>query len=334
MEGETIALPQASSAGALRESLAFWTEFVSRCIRERLDTQRFQTFVRLVHDEHPLPPAAVADLFLRPQPNNCYSLDPRVPPYLQVLSDLGYIDAPAILNALYRYSSSHNLVDSHQPAAEHHDGGDKNDGKNTPPVRWKSSYWVEEVMFFRLCKSVHEGQAVRDTHTALEVVKIVAKWLALFTQASSAFAADLLAQMHNLQLEMESARAAFVPLLLRLTDNPWLLKVIGRNAAKDARKELAENLANFVPTLQLVNAGTEKSITEKLDFFRTEVLAKLDPVDEKKQAADAAMDEMLASTVGLDAFEVREVPIITTRVGMYVYLNASVGLPNHVLESV
>lgn len=98
----------------------------------------------------------------------------------------------------------------------------------------------------------------------------------------------------------------------------------------DSRKELSENLANFVPTLQLVNAGTEKSISEKLDFFRTEVLAKLDPVDEKKQAADAAMDEMLASTVGLDAFDVREVPIITTRVGMYVYLNAAVGLPNNV----
>lgn len=57
------------------------------------------------------------------------------------------------------------------------------------------------------------------------------------------------------------------------------------------------------------------------------MLAKLDPVDEKKQAADAAMNEMLASAVGPDAFDVREVPIITTRVGMYVFLNAAVGLP-------
>jgi mediator of RNA polymerase II transcription subunit 5 len=83
-----------------------------------------------------------------------------------------------------------------------------------------------------------------------------------------------------------------------------------------------------VPTLQLVNAGTEKSIAEKLDFFRNEVLAKLDPIDKKKQAADAAMNDMLDSAVGPDSFEVREVPIITTRVGMYIYLNAAVGFPH------
>lgn len=232
MEGETIAIPQGSSAGVLRESLAFWSEFVDRSIRARLDTDHFQAFVRLVHDEHPLPPAAVADLFLRPQPNNCYSLDPRIPPYLQVLSDLGYIDATSILRALYRYSSSHTFVESQQASAVH-TGEDSKDKKDAP-LRWKSSYWVEEVMFFRLCKSVHEGQAVQDTNTALEVVRIISKWLALFTQASSAFATDLLAQTHNLQMEMESARAAFVPLLLRLTDNPSLLKAIGRPVAKGA----------------------------------------------------------------------------------------------------
>jgi mediator of RNA polymerase II transcription subunit 5 len=286
MDGETIVLPQTSSAAALRTAHAFWSRFVDRCIRERIDNDRFQSLVRLVHDEHPLPPAAVADLFLRPQADNCYSLDPRVPPYLQVLSDLEYIDAPAILRALYRYSSSHTLIESYQvPTHGNGDGNGKgnnegnrnNDDKEqdtgngianvkdtdtaslnanhthngeetkssvekkgsedkksneSVPLRWKSSYWVEEVMFFRLCKSVHEGQAVRDTNTALEVIKIVSKWLALFTQASSAFAADLLAQVHNLQLEMESARAAFVPLLLRLTDNPSLLKVIARPVAK------------------------------------------------------------------------------------------------------
>lgn len=80
-----------------------------------------------------------------------------------------------------------------------------------------------------------------------------------------------------------------------------------------------------MPTLQLVNSGTEKSITEKLELFRSRVLASLDPADrKKKQAADAAMNEMLDSAVGPDAFDVPEAPIITTRVGMYIYLNAVV----------
>ena len=244
---ESKAQSKGGASGPLRESLAFWSRFVDKCISERLDTDRFETLVRLCHDQHQLPGPAIADLFLRPQPNNCYSLDPRVPPYLQVLSDLGYIDTPAILRALYRYSSSHTLVEGQrggangehgahgaQGAGTEPEGDEKNNKKrqDETPIRWKSSYWVEEVIFFRLCKSVHEGQAVQDTSTALEVVKIISKWMALFTTASSAFAADLMAQTQDLQLEMESARAAFVPLLLRLTDNPSLLKVIRKPMAK------------------------------------------------------------------------------------------------------
>lgn len=242
MEGETRAVALSSPSSSMRESLAFWTKFVDKCIRERLDVDHFKTLVRLCYDQHQLPAPAIADLFLRPQPNNCYSLDPRVPPYLSVLGDLGYVDAPAILRALYKYSSSHKLVESPQNGANDEDGedgsgspeGNKADKKKKEKktLHWKSSYWVEEVVFFRLCRQVHEGQAVQDTATALEVIKIVSKWLALFTAAPTAFATDLMSPTHNLQMEMESARAAFVPLLLRLTDNPSVLKVIRKPIAK------------------------------------------------------------------------------------------------------
>lgn len=75
-----------------------------------------------------------------------------------------------------------------------------------------------------------------------------------------------------------------------------------------------------MPTLQL----EVPQITEKLEHFRRETLASLDPVDKKKQAADAAMDELLDSTVGLNHFVVADVPITNTRAGLYIYLNAAV----------
>lgn len=340
--GETkrkVAASSSYGSRRLHQSVNFWAAFVDRCINSRLEPDRFQSLVRTVHTEHPLPGPAIADLFLRPQPNCCYSLDPRVPPYLQALNDLGYIDAPATLRALYRYSSSHRLAQAQRKRQQEHEQQQQHPTKDHETnrddgddiTRWENSYWVEEVIFFRLCKAVHEGRAVRDNKTAFGVLKIVSKWLALFTEASAAFAHDLFTNnaqqaTHSLQMEMESARAAFVPLLLRLTDNPALLRVLAKPGAKHARRELSQNLAAFVPTLQLVNTGTEKSITEKLDFFRTRFLASLDPVDKKKQAADAAMNEMLDSAVGPDAFEISDVPIITTRVGMYAHLNAVVSL--------
>jgi hypothetical protein len=63
---------------------------------------------------------------------------------------------------------------------------------------------------------------------------------------------------------------------------------------------------------------------DKLEIFRTEVLAPLDPVDKNKQAANAVMDDLLDSTVGLDSFVIPDIPISNTRAGLYVYLSASV----------
>ena len=90
MDGRTGAL------GALRSSVVFWSDFIARCVAQRLETDRFESYVRLVHEKQPLPAAVIADLFLRPQPSNHDSLDPRVPPYVQILTRLGYVDTPAV----------------------------------------------------------------------------------------------------------------------------------------------------------------------------------------------------------------------------------------------
>lgn len=89
----------------------------------------------------------------------------------------------------------------------------------------------------------------------------------------------------------------------------------------DVRKEMSAGLASFVPTLQLV-----PQITDKLEQFRTEILACSDPADKKKQATNAAMDELLDSAVGLDNFVVADIPVSNTRAGLYIYLNAAVSL--------
>ena len=77
-----------------------------------------------------------------------------------------------------------------------------------------------------------------------------------------------------------------------------------------------------MPALQLV-----PEIADKLELFRTEILASSDPVDKKKQVANAAMDELLDSTVGLENFVVTPISVSNTRAGLYIYLNAAVSVP-------
>lgn len=226
----------AQNRRVLRESAAAWSEFMRRCISQRLETDRFQQFVPIVHAKNPLAPIFVADIFLKPQPSNDVSLDPRIPPYLQVLTQLGDVDAPSILQTLYKYSSLHALPLHPQPG----DAANE-DSKNGPQHKrlWRSSSWAEEVMFYHVIRTVVEGSAFRDTRAALVLVRIVCKWMNLFNSAFTAFPADVLGQVQNSQVrdEMDVARAAFVPLLLRLVETPALVKAISKPYAKGTTRQ-------------------------------------------------------------------------------------------------
>lgn len=228
-----------SAGEALRDSIKYWSDFISKCLTKRLDAGPFGDYVRLVFSKHQLPPEIIADFFLRPQKTNCVSPDPRIPPYISVLTQLRYVDAASILRALYRYSSLHAQIPTQDQ--QQHDGGvngeegeeeTKRDHKRPPLTRWKSSSWLEEVMFYHVIKLVVEGTAFKDSRTALEFVYIISKWMSLFAVASNSMAADMLLQDPQVRHEMEVSRAAFVPLLLRLVDNAALVKVISHPAAK------------------------------------------------------------------------------------------------------
>ncbi|KAG5978763.1 hypothetical protein E4U55_005966 [Claviceps digitariae] len=323
-----------SARRALRDAAQYWSKFVAKCILQRLEIKRFNEFIPLVHSQHPLPPILVAELFLRPQPDNDVSLDPRIPPYIQALSQHGYIDAPSILRALYKYSSLHSQLGltAAQSGTQHSrvnkEGQTCANGANEKrPLRcWRSSSWVEEVMFYHVIKTMVEGTAFRDTRAALQLCHVISKWMELFTLVSSSFAADVMGdpqQNHQLRDDLEVARAAFLPLLLRLVETPLLVKAIGKPFAKGIRKYFSKSLSRFIQTLQ------PAPFVDRLELFRTDTLAKLDPIDKKNQAAaNAAMDELLETTVGLDNFVIQDMPISNTRAALYIYLNASlVGRP-------
>ncbi|KAJ0162233.1 Mediator of RNA polymerase II transcription subunit 5 [Colletotrichum tanaceti] len=305
--------------GVQRAALEQWSDFIAKSLAHRLDPDKFETYVPFLQVKHPLPPVAVADLFLRPQPHNRESLDPRVPRYLQVLSNLNYIDTPSILKALFRYSTSRaHSRDAAQPA----DG----DVQRPNVLHWGSSYAAEEVMFYRLTKSVAQGTAIQNTGSGLEIASIMAKWIALFTDAATAFTVDVMGQLHNSQVreEMESARAAFVALLLGVCENQVVLKAMSKPEAQGTRKALSESLANFVPTI-MQSAGP---IATRLDMFRTSTLAGFEPVDEQKNKSNAEIEDLFDSTVALENFVISELPIVNSRAGLYIYLNAAlVGRP-------
>ncbi|KAK8041323.1 Mediator of RNA polymerase II transcription subunit 5 [Apiospora phragmitis] len=307
------------------QAMDVWARFLDQCLTQRIDEDVFASKVAVLSARSPLPPAAAADILLRPQPANRDSLDPRVPRYMHVLIERRLIDTPSILDALYKYSTSHDQAEATGGQHHHHHhhlAASALHAEHAPAgLRWKSSYGQEETIFYRLTKANGLGTCVRSAKESLAVCKAIARWMVLFTAAAAAFSQEeMTGQLHLAESrdDMETSRAAFVMLLLGVCENQIVLKALSRPFARDARKALSESLASFVPSI-MQNAS---QIAARLEFFRTETLASFEPADKKKEAANAEIDDILDSTMGLDNFVIPELPISNSRAGLYIYLNA------------
>ncbi|KAF2966809.1 hypothetical protein GQX73_g6752 [Xylaria multiplex] len=296
-----------------------WARYLSQCLTSRLDPEEFGSYVPLLYNKHPLLPVVIADICLRPQPSNHESLDPRISRYLEILTQRKLVDTPSILNTLYKYSTSQIYL--HSTAGADHQDQDQ----DKTPLRWASSYTPEEVLFYRLSKAVRLGNGINNTGEALSVCVLMARWMTMFTTASTAFAQDVMGQLQNTSREeMEAARAAFVMLLLSVCENHFVLRGLSRAAAKDVRRVLSEALTSFIPSI-LQNSS---QIASRLELFRTETLASFEPVDKDKKVVPNMDFEDLESSMALDSIAIPELPISNSRAGLYIYLNASlVGRP-------
>ncbi|KAI0514419.1 mediator of RNA polymerase II transcription subunit 5 [Xylaria bambusicola] len=299
-----------------------WARYLSQFLNSRLDPEEFESYVPLLYNKHPLPPVLIADIFLRPQPSNHESLDPRISRYLEVLTQRKLVDTPSILNALYRYSTSQMYLHS---AGAHGQDQDTENALNQAPLRWASSYTPEEVLFYRLSKAVRLGSGIKTTGEALGICVLMARWMTMFTTASTAFAQDVMGQLHNTSREeMEAARAAFVMLLLSVCENHFALRGLSRPSARDVRRVLSESLTSFIPSI----LQSSSQIASRLELFRTETLASFEPIDKDKKVVSNIDFDDLESSMVLDSIVIPELPISNSRAGLYIYLNASlVGRP-------
>ncbi|KAJ2987042.1 hypothetical protein NUW58_g4724 [Xylaria curta] len=320
--GTTTGNPTSDPNRSSTSSRGHWTRYLSQCLNSRIDSDEFDSHVPILYAKHPLPPAVIADIFLRPQPSNHESLDPRISRYLQVLSQHQLVDTSSILNGLYRYSTSQRFL---HPAGT--DGRDRDPTQHRHPtsLRWASSYNSEEILFYRLSKAVRLENRIKNTGEALGICVHVARWMTMFTTASAAFAQDVMGQLQNTSREeMEAARAAFVMLLLSVCENHLVLRGLGRPAAKDVRRILSESLTSFIPSI----LQSSSQIASRLELFRTDTLASFEPVDKDKKEVSSMDIDDLESSMALDSVVIPELPISNSRAGLYIYLNASlVGRP-------
>lgn len=83
-------------------------------------------------------------------------------------------------------------------------------------------------------------------------------------------------------------------------------------------------MTEFVPLL----LQSSPQNAQRLDVFRTQTLPTILPVDKKQRAANAEINDILDSAIGMgiDSIVVPELPVVNSRAGLYIYLNSLVSI--------
>jgi mediator of RNA polymerase II transcription subunit 5 len=321
-----------------------WTWFLKCCFLERVAPDRFAALVDVHFDVHryPLPEVVVADILLGPIDDRDYRIDQKVPFYLQQLLKQQYVDIPAVLRALFKYSTIHSrvadLAAGNGPDKESQndqDGGDGHQKKKKEIRRWKGSYRDEELIISRLAKKVKEGSAFKTCRSVIQVSRVLAAWMPLLAEAAADFSRDPFGTLSGMQGrktyrtlqglqvmdETERSRKALILFLAAFSDDPWVRLTLAQPFCKGTCKMLADALRRFMPWVMQVSYD----LAMRLDQFRTETLYTHLPA-EKKEADEAT--SYMDGLVNLDNVQIPEVPVVNSRAGLYIYLSAAlVGRP-------
>lgn len=261
-------------------------------------------------------------------------MDPRVPGYLVELLKEGIVDITAALRVLRRWSGWNGIEDAVKR------------GERRP---WRKSAYGDEAVLYSLTKLIGQREHGPDGEKgATDLVRATTEWASMLAGVQVAIAtgdgSDEDNKIQELQIEISNMRIAFGTFLVGVQECPEVLGALQRGCPKGMSrmkqgvllvmnemptmlmaclaiiKEFSQALAIFTPTLL-----NSQAIAQRIELFRTTTLVPLEPVDKKMQAANDEMNEILESAgLGIDSVPVVDLPLQTTRAGLYVYLNSLV----------
>ena len=301
-----------------------WTKFLSHSLATRLDTEPFESHVQLLAAKHPLSPAHISDLFLRPTETNDACLDPRIPRYVQAMLGLELVTVSSVLRALHRYSTFGIQVESaHNDASNGKEAQSGEKEKKSKWKRWTLSYAADEMLFYRMAKHIASGSTPRNIQQAVELILVCIQWMELVTAAASAQHEILNLGAHGNAEEISATIMALGTVLAAVIDNAYIIQAISKGSApKGTGKQLSKTLADFVPLL----LQSSPQSAARLELFRTQTMVEIEPLDKKEIAASKEIDAILDEGIGLgiDSVVVADLPTMNSRAGLYVYLNSLV----------
>ncbi|KAF5879332.1 putative mediator of rna polymerase ii transcription subunit 5 protein [Botrytis fragariae] len=301
-------------------AIANWQTLLNNSLASRLDFEPFTDYIRILYSRNPLPSQYICEIFLRPDKYNDIHVDPRVLRYVQILLAEGFIDCAGILRVLLRYSSLWSYMQDGHMHSEANNGADKTKRVKGGNRRWKMSYSAEEMMLYRLAKTVSTGIRPKNVQEAVDLLMICIQWMDMVATSMGRGAHEILDIEAHVE-EIGMVGMALGTLMVAVVGNAKILGAIQNGRCpKGTGIDLGKAMAGFVPLL----LQSSPQNVQRLDVFRTQTLITILPVDKKERVANAEINEILDSTIGMniDNIVVADLPTINSRAGLYIYFNS------------
>lgn len=206
-------------------AIATWQKLLNNSLASRLDPEPFTDYIRILSSRNPLPSPYICEIFLRPDTYNDITIDPRVLRYIQILLAEGLVDCAGILRGLLKYSSLWSYRQDAHIQNETHNGREKVRRVKEGSKRWKNSYAAEEMMLYRLAKTVATGVRPKNVQEAVDLLVVCIQWMNMVSLGMGQGAHEILDMGAHVE-EIGMVGMALGTLMVAVVGNSKILEVL------------------------------------------------------------------------------------------------------------
>ncbi|PWY86256.1 mediator of RNA polymerase II transcription subunit 5 [Aspergillus heteromorphus CBS 117.55] len=288
-----------------------WGIFLRRCLLHRIDAAEFKSLTRLLLQRCPIAEAPLLDVLLETRLATGIKWDPLLPLYIDCLCKMGLVQTSTVLNCLLKYSSIH---DKPQPP-----------GQEAVQIKQRQKCYtlmtdirvVQDAML-----SVSTGTTPKTFSEAICIFNAIVDWI----QAVVAWHNGHMDASHQTGGLMGSPDAVSLfeslgILLAALSGTGKGLEVLSAVSHEALKIKLGQALSAYLPLCVEVSLP----LRNRLDSLQKEFGLFGEPPSK-------ALDVSMMGNVNVNALQfedsVMDGPMINSRAGLYVYINAMlVGRP-------
>ncbi|KAL1961468.1 hypothetical protein VTN77DRAFT_1841 [Rasamsonia byssochlamydoides] len=293
-------------------SVEEWRKLLHQCLIRRIDANEFKTLAKLLLRRAPLAEASLLDVVLESRAVINAQWDPLVPAYIDTLTKQGTVRIPTVLQSLLKHSSI--VEQATAPAGEV-----PSDKKKT---RELSTLMTDTRIIQDAMISLSTGSVPISTTEATRIFAVVAEWILEVVRWHTSNVSD--DQQTGGLMSSPDAISLFESLgilLAALSGTEKGLEALSSDNPEAFKIKLGQALTAYLPLC----AGVSVPLRNRLDSLQKGFELYGEP--NSKSPDVPMMDGVNVNALQFEA-SVIDGPVINSRAGLYIYINAMlVGRP-------